>query len=175
MVKKSKGFMLLETLMVSLTVTGLLIYVYTQYVKINDSYNDVYQYNTANEMYYLAYIRDDILNNAPNSLYRSVEDSSNGCIGGYDSSAATYISSGDYKILNLTTLNELKISEMYMCKGSLTATQKQNFIKNQIKSVALKRFVNLMENSDEDYRLIVAFKDGKAATLRFSKGDTRNA
>ena len=173
MVKKSKGFMLLETLMVSLTVTGLLIYVYTQYVKINDSYNDVYMYNTANEMYYLAYMRDDLINNAPNSLYRSVENSSTGCVGGYNNTATTYITGGDYKIINITNVNDLYINAIYLCKGSLTNAQKTAFI-NSTNSVTLKRFISLMENSDEEYRLIVSFKDGKAATLRFSREDSRN-
>ena len=74
----SKGFMLVETLLVSLTISGILVYMYAQFSTINSAYQKLYDFNTANSLYRAAAVREFLLNytNGGGTLYTglTVED-----------------------------------------------------------------------------------------------------
>ena len=60
----NSGFMLAETLIVTVFVAGVLIYLYIQFSNLNNSYEDSYVYNTVEGLYALddvkAYIESDV-------------------------------------------------------------------------------------------------------------------
>ena len=59
----NKGFMLAETLVVTIFVAGILIFLYIQFSNLNNSYEDSYKYNTVEGLYALEdiklFIEDD--------------------------------------------------------------------------------------------------------------------
>ena len=59
------GFMLAETLIVTIFVAGVLIFLFIQFSKISNSYNEYYKYNSSDRLYALDnikyYLEDDTL------------------------------------------------------------------------------------------------------------------
>ena len=69
MKKNSKGFMLIDTLIVSITVSAILIYLYFQFASVNDSYIKNFRYNTVPGLYAGADIKENILYNGKSNIY----------------------------------------------------------------------------------------------------------
>ena len=75
--KKSnkKGFVLAETIAVSTVVLASLVIIYTQFVSVNNSYNQSFHYNNVNNLYLLENVRSFIINdNSLNKLVSALEN-----------------------------------------------------------------------------------------------------
>lgn len=70
----TKGFLLVETLLVSLTIASILLYMYVQYSKIADSYKRLNRYNTVEALYRTGTIKQILLTNASSSFYSTLSD-----------------------------------------------------------------------------------------------------
>lgn len=58
--KNNKGFMLAETLVVTVFVAGVLIYLFIQFTNLNQAYEETYIYNTVEGLYALEDVKDYI-------------------------------------------------------------------------------------------------------------------
>lgn len=160
--------MLIETLMVSLTVTGLLIYIYTQFVSINNNYENIYQYNTTNELYIASYIRDDLIKNGKDSTFNRAKTTPVLIYQNGTSKTNDYYN--DTAFIN-GIIGPLKIKNVILTYKDASAIK--NLVKNSDRyDVSMKKFVSLMKNSTEEYRLIIEFEDYKAATILFDRGES---
>jgi len=157
MKKNNSGFMLIETLLVSTFVLGVLTYLYLQFSALKRSYDDSFKYDTVPALYGVRNINQYIVQN-----------------GGYDSLKATVSAGGEgytkYSCIldNCRTLfNELEVDEVLFVNDSI--------FKNNIKTT-----VSLFSNDDElyrfakkiaystnsgDYHLIVKYKDNTFSTI----------
>lgn len=156
MKKNNLGFMLAETLLVTVFVAGVLIYLYLQFSNLNKNYNDSYKYNSVEELYALEDIVDLIQNDefAINYIYSNTAnlhyiDISN-CSLFTDSATCR-------KLLRTANVNEIFVT---------TNTIPKKYVNDY--SAGLNRFINKITPGDaEPYRIVASFKNGNYATLRF--------
>ncbi|MEG2311383.1 MAG: type II secretion system protein, partial [Bacilli bacterium] len=68
----NRGFMLIETLICSTFIVGILIVLYTQFERINKSYEDSFKYNTVNNLYLVNNFKMYLLQNGGESLLNNL-------------------------------------------------------------------------------------------------------
>ena len=156
MKKNNLGFMLAETLLVTIFVAGVLIYLYLQFSNLIKNYNDSYKYNSVEELYALEdvveFIQNDefamryIYNNTSNLHYIDISNCS------LFSDPVTC-----KRLLNYTNVNEIFVT---------TNTIPKRYVNDY--SVGLSRFINkIIPGELEPYRVVASFKNGNYATVRF--------
>ena len=149
--KKSKGYVLAETLIVTSFVAGVLIYLLIQLTNLDNNYEKTENYNKVPNLYALIDIVYYIKKN--NACLNSIKElgnnavkitSLNGCGGIND-------------LLNLE-----KITTLLVCKN------KENVNFNNLLDEKFTDFKNTISwEGIEDYRLIAEFTDDSYATLKF--------
>lgn len=157
----AKGFMLVETLLVSLTIAGILVYMYTQFSTINSSYQKLYDYNSTESMYQIGAFRDFLVSYTKG---KSV----------YTGLTAKVITCNDLS-LNASDLNYCK--KIYtaldpelviLTKGQYTESTVLSKVSGEEKKAIIKKFLKTVEQgSSSNYRLIVLFKDNRVATVQY--------
>lgn len=73
MKKNNKGFMLVEILIVSVFISSVLIVLFVQFRKINNSYNTSFKYNTVEGMYLLNSVKNRIITNSNDNNFNNFE------------------------------------------------------------------------------------------------------
>jgi hypothetical protein len=167
-----KGFMLVETLVVSVFVVGALMFMYIQFQKIRTSYETSFKYNTINSLYAVNNIREYILSNGFENLVTNL--GSNGYLD-LTSCPSSFLTETNYCMQLLTTLNVLdpegvgNINKVIFAKEDLidlraylSSTPSSGF------SEEMKRFINglKVDNDNNKYRLLVQFNDNTYASLK---------
>ena len=66
--------MLLETLIVSVSISGILIYLYMQFSTVNDSYHKSFKYNSVESLYKNADIKENIILNGLDQIYTDADN-----------------------------------------------------------------------------------------------------
>jgi hypothetical protein len=159
----TKGFMLVETLLVSLTIAGILIYMYAQFSSINDTYQRLYRYNTTEKLYHTDLIRQFMLNytdGTESSIYGSAARK----IVRNDSSI---VSSKDY--FN-ALFDEIDAKYIILTHDNLTPANKTAIISatNPEEKRAVEKYLELIVSTNESKkRLIIIYNDGSIATLLY--------
>ena len=160
----TKGFMLVETLMVSLTISGILIYMYAQFSTINNSYQRLYQYNTADSVYRVGALKEFLLtyNKGTESIYSSLSARKITCTNIISSSGANrnycnkIVEEAEIGTIILTVDNFNKSTVL-----NLFSSTSDDYVK-------LDKYLNAISKGTSDkYRLIVLFNDGTIATALF--------
>lgn len=154
----NSGFMLAETLIVTVFVSGILIYLYIQFSNLNKSYEDSYIYNTVETLYAL----DDI------KIYIEREDQ-----------ILEYINTNieDLKYIDITDCS--LFTDIDYCKKLLEVENiKSIFITTNIvpyESITqyneeFTAFINKINKEGiEPYRIVASFNNSTYATLRFGE------
>ncbi len=101
----NRGFLLMETLLVSLTIAGILVYIFVQYSAIGDSYTRLYRYNTVNDIYHADALKRYLVENAPTAFYQDI-----------DSGTVKNLSSAAVGSLWSSLLSDLGVTGFYMVK-----------------------------------------------------------
>lgn len=151
----TQGFMLVETLIVTTFVSGVLIFLFIQLVTLSNNYDDSYRYNTVEDLYSLSNIRDYLYNDvgALNLIKNKVDDE--GYIEITDCSMFTEI---NYclKLFELENIKTIFIIQNYL---------DENLFNNY--NDALKRFINKISGEGTNkYRILAEFNNNKYATIR---------
>lgn len=156
MKKNNYGFLLVETLVVTIFVAGVLIYMFIQFSNLKEKYNEQYNYNTVDDLYALntivKYIKDDeiisqyIVDNLRSKEYLDLTDCSN-------------------------FLNEVYCSKLFYLEEVdqiivLNNTQSYENIKG-LKGDMLYFMSKISNEGFEKYRLVARFGDSRFATIRF--------
>lgn len=162
MKKSNSGFMLIETLLVSTFVLGVLTYLYLQFSALKRSYDDSFKYDTVPALYGVRNINQYIVQN-----------------GGYDSLKYNINTLGYYKYeyeydYNCTAtctalFKELEPEKIYFVKDSIF---KDNVNINTVIFTDddelyhfAKKIAYSTDSESEDYHLIVKYKNGTFATI----------
>ena len=157
---KSSGFMLAETLVVTIFVAGVLIFLFMQFSKLNNSYNEYYIYNTTESLFALDDVKKYIISD--NKAYNYIEDN-------IPQSKFIDITNCDITIFtNNNYCNKLleleKVKKIYVLDN--TISYKDLDISND----EIKKFINKIDNEGtEIYRLVALFDGGEIATIRFGQ------
>lgn len=162
--KNNKGFMLAETLIVTTFVAGVLIFLFIQFLRLNNSYSDYYAYNTTEDLYALEDIKDYI--QSDNIAKQYINDN---------------VSSSEYiKITNCNAFTNkeycLKLFELENIKKIFVVSNPISIDDISITDETLLKFIRKINNDgNEPYRLIVEFNDTTFATLRLNISLTNNS
>ena len=155
----SKGFMLAETLVVTAFVAGVLIFLFIQFSRLSNMYNEYYSYNTTESLYALDDIKDYIISDATAYNYISTNISTDKYIDISDCSSEIF-SDTDYCE---TLFNLENISKIYVFDNTL------DFKQLDIADEVLKNFISKINNKGtEPYRLVALFNNSSLATIRFN-------
>lgn len=183
MKKREKGFMLVETLVVSTLVSVVLIALYVQFNNIVNNFNRDSYYNSVNNLYATQNIKNFILRDATGNYYTNLKNILN-----------NNISEGNSHFLKIVTDcsgNGSNVYETNNCANFAFLTKFYNikqiiftFDTVELKDIDyqildnsnLERFIKQIKNVNEvkyddngnrihDYRIIVEFENNEYATL----------
>lgn len=155
-----KGFMLIETLLVSVFIASTLIFLYIQFQKVRNSYSNSFTYDTINGIYANKVILEYLQENGINNLSRTMQNTSVSYIDITDCPAA-YLENTSY--CN-RIMSDLGVKRIYYVASDVTA------FKDKMDSIGLsnkfKRYVNAMTgNVGVGYRLVTEFDDDTYASI----------
>ena len=155
--KNNKGFVLVETLVVTAFVAGVLIYLYLQFTNLNASYEESYRYNTVEGLYALKDIIDylegyenvdQLINDNINNLsYIDITDCS---IFAY----LTYCK----KLFGLENIKNIVVTHNSIPKDADFSGY----------SLGFQNFIGkITPEGEQPYRLVAEFNNSTYATVRF--------
>lgn len=150
------GFVLIETLLVTIFVAGVLVFLFIQFSNLSQQYEKSYKYNTVDSLYALDDIRNYILSDTEIMNYIENNIDSTDYI---DLSKCYYFENRDY-CLNLFEFENIETVIVLKNKSSY---DKSIDIKEEMAD-----FISQISNIGyEKYRLVALFKNSTLATLRF--------
>ena len=158
MKKNSKAFALIETLIVSIVVSTILIYIYVQYSNLQNNYDESFRYNDVDNLYQLREIKEYI--NSRLDTYK------NDILNEINTNSVFIISKENLEFNNASNydsiiFNNLNIKTLIITKAEvidIDTTNLSNNVKNMLKRV---------NNKSSNHRLIAEYEDGSVATMTF--------
>lgn len=148
-----KGFMLIETLLVSIFVASTLIYLYIQFSNLNKNYNNSFTYNTVEGMYALEDVKE-YLNLNIESVRNEIFDNT------YSADICSILPDSEY-CTNL--LEKENITTLIVAYNDLSNS---NF-DTDFNQGLLDFMEKIQPTGDEEFRIVAEFNNKTFATLRF--------
>jgi len=166
MIKNNKGFAITEVLILSTVIIGILIFMYSQFKNINRSYQYSFKYDTVEGMY----LANNIVNYINSDNYdKLVEETTNRLEGYID------ITNCDVELFNTASYCDALFQKSEIDKLIFTEENLTKLRNNMINfDNDFKKYINQIKTTNEkkDYRIIIKYKDGTYATMRFNKGNS---
>jgi competence protein ComGC len=170
MKKNRKGFTLIETLLVSTFIIGILIFLFSEFAKLKKSYDSSFENNAIPALYKARNINRFLYSTEGSSFIQYLEDSDSGYLEITDC-PTNYLKRSDYcKQL----FKDLDVVTVFVSKETTFKTDLQEDLKNNTDgkySEKLYRFVKGLSINNENYdgyRIIVEFEDEQYATVALS-------
>ena len=171
MKKNNKGFLMVETVVVSTFVMFVLIVLYAQFSTLLVNYNKSYTYNTSNNIYNLSAIRDYLIEN---------QGEGNTTLNSYlNSSKIPYIiiySDGkcnqNISLSNVSFCTELaqagKFKTILYTNSDVTDLKEYiNSNHNNVIKQKFKNFIVKINNTEYKKRLIAEYEDATFGTITY--------
>lgn len=163
MKKNANGFMLVETLIVSISISGILIFLYLQFTNVNNNYIKAYTYNTIEGLYTASDIKENIIYNGKEQIFTDI--TTNNFVD-LSNCSATYFNNTGY-CSRLKTIANVKT--ILITTGNLnnlkTALSSNTNINNY--SETIRDFIGKIENgNNNEYQIIVEYNDGTVAAVK---------
>jgi hypothetical protein len=162
----NRGFMLVETLVVSVFTLTVLLFVFIQFQKLESSYASSIKYNHSDGLYAAANIRKYILNNG----FETIRDD-------FLVSGEKYVDLSSCNVAGLT--NSVfcdKLKETLNIKTIILIAENPNLFINDFRNIRdlsenLKEFTKYIkyDNDIGVYRIILEFEDATFATVKISE------
>lgn len=154
----NKGFVLIETIIVSSFVAGILIFIFIEFTSLSSSYSESFKYNTVENLYTTENIKNYILtdSNFLNSLYNSINPDKV-----IDITDCSMFTNENYckKLFELSNVENVIVCNNYFDEKNI-----------KILDEDFKTFINKINGTGkEKYRIISKFKDSTFATIRFGE------
>lgn len=155
----NKGFMLIETLIVSTFLVTTLLFIYVQFNNITRTYDTSFKYNTVNGLYntknIIHYIKNDGFENLKSAItsegvyYINIRDCSN-----------TYFNETEYcsVLMNASNIKTILFTEENL------SNLKNNTTNLEQTMIDFINFINYEETTG--YRIIIEFNDNTFASLK---------
>lgn len=165
--RKSRGFALVETLIVSTIIATILIYVFVQFNTLQGKYDESFKYNDVDDLYKLDSIKGYI--NSLDSILISniITKITNDDIIIMDNEDDTYTNIAYLDNQN-DLLTNLGIKTLILTKADINNVDTSSFSKN------LKDMIKKIDNKSDNYRIIAEFNNGNAATITISFDGVEN-
>lgn len=166
MIKNNKGFAITEVLILSTVIIGILIFMYSQFKNINRSYQYSFKYDTVEGMY----LANNIINYINSDNYDKLVEETTNRIEGY-----VDITNCDVEIFNTSSYCEALFQKSEIEKIIFTEENLTKLRNNMINfDNDFKTYIKQIKTTNEknDYRIIIKYKDGTFATMRFNKGNS---
>lgn len=163
----TKGFMLVETLLVSLTISGILVYMYAQFSTINNTYQKLYSFNTANSLYRTAALREFMMNytSKNGSLYSGLKAKTINCS---SMPLAEKYNTTQYRNYCNSIVAAMDTKQIILTVDKFNEDTVIEQVSDSEEKAKLRKFLNTVKRySTEKKRLIVIFNDGTMATVLF--------
>lgn len=155
--RSNMGYMLVETLIVTVFVAGVLIFLFVQFSKLNNSYDEYYIYNNTEDLYALADIKNFIENDSKATTYINTNMNTLKYIDITDCSSNIFTNTS----YCLKLLDYEKIEKIYITFNPIT----MNDI--DITEDDIVKFMNKISNDGtEPYRIVAKFDQDRFATIR---------
>lgn len=169
MKKNNRGFTLVETLVVSSFIVGILIFLFAQFSKLKKNYDASFEYNTVPALYKAKNINRYVSSSGNDLLVSEIEKSENGFIDITDC-PMDYLEKIDYCS---QLFSDLGVVTVLVTKESTFKTGLQEYLKvnNTTYHEKLYQFVkNLSINNEnyDGYRFIVEFEDDHFASVKMT-------
>lgn len=185
MKKCEKGFMLVETLVVSTLVSVVLIGLYVQFNNIINNFDRDTRYNNINNLYAAQNVKNFILNERMGQFYNDLKTILSTNIQNKSSRFLTILtdcstnSTNAYKLEDATCANFTKLTEFYKINRiifTLDTVGLEEVDYQLLDSSNFERFIKRIKNNTEvkyddngvrihDYRIIIEFEGNEYATL----------
>jgi len=152
--KDNKGFMLVETLIVSTFIAGVLIFLFIQFSNLSTNFEKSFKYNTVEKIYALQDIADAVIKD---STYMELFTA-------LDSDKKRNIDLTNYYTKNTyaqAMLDFYEIKTLYLTHENISTLDTSSY------SLAMKEFVDKItyDRNGSGRRLIAEFNDGMFATI----------
>lgn len=155
-----KGFVLAETIAVSVIIMTSLVIVYTQFATLNNSYKTSFQYNNVNNLYLVNNLRNFIKDDGLDRLIQLLDNNEYIDI----TSCPSYLFD-EYLYCRLL-VDSSNMKTVLFTKEDIS--ELKNSIDNTNYSQTMKNYIKKINNSTgNSQRLIVEFEDETYATLLF--------
>lgn len=158
--KKSCGFALVETLIVSTVVASILIYMFVQFNNLQNKYSESFHYNDVDNLYKLDNLKL-YLNSLNSTSKLQIIDKIN-------TDTFVKISKNDDIYINIeyfdnqtNLLNNLDIKTLIITTSDVSKVDTTSFSNN------IKRMIKKIDNKGNNYRFIVEFDNKNLATITF--------
>ena len=163
--KNSKGFALVETLIVSTIIATILMYVFIQFNKVESKYDESFTYNDVDDLYKLDSIKEYINSLDSNSIFNIESKINDDDIIIMDKSDDTYTNI-EYLDNQVDLLNNLDIKTLVLTKADINNVDISNLSKT------LKNMIKKIDNKSDNYRIIAEFNNGECATITVNFDDS---
>ena len=159
--RKSRGFALVETLIVSTIIATILIYVFVQFNALQSEYNESFKYNDVDDLYKLDSIKSYInsLDNTAKTNIITKITSDDIIIMDKEDNTYTDITYFDNQNDLLTNLG---IKTLILTKADINNVDTSSLSKN------INDMIKRIDNKSDNYRIIAEFNNGNAATITIS-------
>lgn len=166
MTKNNKGFVITEVLILSTVIIGVLVFMYSQFKNINRGYQYSFKYDTPEGMY----LANNIVNYINDGNYDKLIELLNTKPEGYVDITECNIDNSNLITYCNALFQKSEIEKIIFTEENLTKLkQNMNNLEND-----LKNYINQIKTTNEknDYRIIIKYKDGTFASMRFNKGNS---
>lgn len=165
----SLGFMLIETLLVSTFVLGVLTYLYMQFSALKRSYNDSFKYDTIPALYGTKNLNQYIINNGGYNkiVTESIKESEPYKSSGYTEFSCTSLDSAT----TCSFIDVLEIEKVYLVKDNVFKNKINTNLEIFYRDDELYHFVkkiNFDNKDDNSYHLIAKYRDNTFATINIT-------
>jgi len=169
MKKNNRGFTLVETLVVSSFIVGILIFLFAQFSKLKKSYDASFEYNTIPSLYKAKNINRYVLSSGADTLVDELEKNNIGFID-ITECPMDYLEKIDYCSQLFSDLGAVTV---LVVKEEAIKTDLQEYLKanNVAYHEKLYQFVKEISIDSENlggYRFIIEFDDDSFATINMS-------
>ncbi len=160
MKKNSKAFALVETLIVSTIIASILIYMFVQFNKLDENYNESFRYNDVDDLYKLDSIKEYINSLDNESIINIGSKINNDDMIVMNKNDDTYTNI-EYLDNQIDLLANLDIKTLILTKADINNVDTSNLSKT------LKNMIKKIDNKSDNYRIIAEFNNGECATITF--------
>ena len=166
MLKNNKGFAITEVLILSTVIMGVLIFMYSQFKNINRGYQYSFKYDTVGGMF----LANNIINYINDDNYDKLVEKTTNTLEGYID-----ITNCDIELFNTASYCNALFQKSEIEKLIFTEENLSKLKKNMINfDNDFKNYINQIKTTNEknDYRIIIKYKNGTFASMRFNKGNS---
>ncbi len=161
------GFALTETLIVSVFILGVLVYMFVQFSALRQNYDNSFTYNTVPGIYGAYHVKNYILNQERGVFSSTISKNVKTLDNHHENITLCEFASGtNSKNFCQDLFQKLKVKTVLVVEDDLT-NFKEYLKTDSTYSETLKQFLNHLEGhpGSSDYRIIVEYQDGTCASV----------